>query len=286
MMRLSLAALALLGLVSSLQARPDPAPAYHLTFYSAVIADKKPGGSDWDIFGGQPDPVVRFKVLDSATQKKTLEASTEVRPDTLQPVWNALVGNVKVGDLVQIEVWDKDFSSDDIIGKYEFKVTQQQVNAGKFKFDFQQVKELNIGLAPVEPRVVAAVPPVVEPVVRGTMPTPVVIVPPQPIPVPMPDPVALARQRERASQRDSTRQSIAFYENEMSDLNNKVVVAQLAMVAARKVYDDAAPGSFQEIAAQIGYIAAERGLADVRSQMGRTQSELEAARSRFNQLRD
>ena len=253
-----------------------PPPDYKLTVHSAVIADLKVDANPWDVGGGRPDPYVVINVVDGDTNKKVFQITADVCKDTLRPVWNQPAGIVKVGDRISLQVWDNDIAFDDVIGKDEFKLSEEQIAQGTFTRTFQQVKEVTFSVVPVNPVVVVrAVPPA--PV---SPPVPVVIIPPQP------DPALEQRRLELANQRDSARQSIEHWDNQIRDLNNKVVVAQVAMIAAKKVYDDAPAGSFEEIAAQIAYIAADRTLAEFRSELGRAAHNLGTARSRFDQLRE
>lgn len=93
------------------------------------------------------------------------------------------------------------------------------------------------------------------------------------------------RQRAIANQRESARQSVLRLEEEISNLNNQVVAAQLALVVAKKVYDDAPAGSANEILAELAYIAADRTLAELKAEVRRKQSELDSASSTYNRLR-
>jgi carboxyl-terminal processing protease len=103
---------------------------------------------------------------------------------------------------------------------------------------------------------------------------------------PPPEDPNVVRRREMANQREAARQSVQQLEEEIRILNNKIVAAQLAMVTAKKVYDDADAGSAKEVLAELAYIAAQRTLEELKSQRDRAESNLQAARARYNRLRE
>jgi carboxyl-terminal processing protease len=103
---------------------------------------------------------------------------------------------------------------------------------------------------------------------------------------PPPEDPEVARRRDLDNQREAARQSIQQWEEEVRILNNKIAAAELALVIAKKVYDDAEAGSAQEVLAELGYIAAKRVLAELQGNLSRAEAELQAARSRYNRLRD
>jgi carboxyl-terminal processing protease len=103
---------------------------------------------------------------------------------------------------------------------------------------------------------------------------------------PPPEDPAVVKRRELANERESARQSVQQWEEEIRVLNNKVAAAQVALVVAKKVYDDADAGSAKEVVAELAYIAAQRGLAELRAELGRAESELESARTRYNRVRE
>lgn len=80
---------------------------------SATLPAKKLNGSDWDAFGGLPDPFVK------ATSGSIIGAS-QSRPDTLAPVWNAtLLTSLPANGLkssLRVDVSDSDVTFDDVVG--------------------------------------------------------------------------------------------------------------------------------------------------------------------------
>jgi hypothetical protein len=81
---------------------------------AAHLPAKKKNGSDWDGFGGLPDPFAR------ATSGATTGTSTPTRGDTLNPSWtlNVLEGvsAVALKAQLKIELWDDDAIFDDHVG--------------------------------------------------------------------------------------------------------------------------------------------------------------------------
>jgi carboxyl-terminal processing protease len=117
---------------------------------------------------------------------------------------------------------------------------------------------------------------------NGRTASPPMIAPPPP---PLVDP-DIARRQERANQREYARQDMQRLDEVIRITNNKILLAQLTQIAAKKAYDDAEPGSAKEVVASIAFFAAQRALADLKSELGRAESDLGAARSRYNSLRD
>jgi hypothetical protein len=108
---------------------------------------------------------------------------------------------------------------------------------------------------------------------------------PQPLAPPREDPTEVAR-RERANQREAARQAVQYWEDQLRVIDNNIVGARLGLVVAQTAYNNSERGSAGEFLAQIGYIAAQRALAEQQRDRVRADDELRAARNRHNQLRD
>lgn len=94
----------------------------------------------------------------------------------------------------------------------------------------------------------------------------------------------LSAENDSQSERESARRTVQRLEEEVRILNNKIAAAKLALIAARQVDEGAASGSNKDVAAQLSYTAAERILADLKAELARVQSDLQAARARSNRL--
>ena len=98
------------------------------------------------------------------------------------------------------------------------------------------------------------------------------------------DPAAI-RRRELATQIEAARQTVEGMEDEMRIMDKKLADAQAAVAMAKKNQQ----GSFARLApstvAQSGYLAALRSLTDLEGDRDRAKAELQAARDRYNRLR-
>ncbi len=82
-------------------------------------------GSAWDAFGGAPDPYVSVVV-----NTVTVDTPTYAN-DTFTPAWNqTLLITLKTTDVLDVDVWDSDGVSDDLIDGLEFKSWLSVVKAG------------------------------------------------------------------------------------------------------------------------------------------------------------
>jgi hypothetical protein len=103
--------------------------------------------------------------------------------------------------------------------------------------------------------------------------------------VPLP-PAQEQADETRAMQREEARQAVLDWEEEVRNLNNKVLAARGALFAAKLVYDAAVPGSNDQRLAEAAYILWQRALAEVQADLGRAQFELQSARNHYAQFRD
>jgi pimeloyl-ACP methyl ester carboxylesterase len=112
---------------------------------SATIAPRKATGRAWDfpLVGKKalPDPYVKLWVYDKDGAHVDY-GETAVAWDTLSPVWNKDIAQVKAGQRIKVEVWDKDLKYDDLIGRQSFTLTKDLMDKGAFIHRFDQVKYL------------------------------------------------------------------------------------------------------------------------------------------------
>ena len=116
-----------------------------LVVKSGTIATTKANGSAWDfpLVGKKalPDPYVKAWVYNKEGVKVDF-GQTEVVWDSLTPVWNRDLVKMNAGQRVKIEVWDKDFKYDDLIGEHTFMLTAAMIKNGTINLSFGQVRGL------------------------------------------------------------------------------------------------------------------------------------------------
>lgn len=142
MFRLLMVCLMLLGLGIN----PTLAGDYELIVESAKIKKTKASGKAWDAANGPPDPYVIATLLAADGKDRIATGKTAMKKDTVNPQWQERVLSVNVGDVVELEVWDKDVSSDDLIGKDQLTITKAMAEKGKVSRSFGQVEELRLTL--------------------------------------------------------------------------------------------------------------------------------------------
>jgi hypothetical protein len=69
---------------------------------------------------------------------------TAVQKDTFNPLWSEKMPAVNVGDVVTVEIWDKDVAQDDIIGRHTFTVTDDYIKQHTVRLSFDQVEQLQL----------------------------------------------------------------------------------------------------------------------------------------------
>lgn len=108
---------------------------------SVTVYSTKSNGKAWDAFNGAPDLIVQIK------EKKFLGASkfTSKKQDTYSATFNDDTIRIGVGSAIEIIVYDKDVSSDDLVGRGSFVINRKDFNLGGIKFtNFGRVRELTI----------------------------------------------------------------------------------------------------------------------------------------------
>jgi pimeloyl-ACP methyl ester carboxylesterase len=142
--------LAAIALSCAGSARAD---AFLLVVQSATIAKTKADGKPWDLGVGKkawPDPYVKIWVYD-ADGGLSDSGETATIWDTFTPAWNHEAATVTEGCKIRLEVWDKDLKYDDLIGKYEFKLTADTIKHGELTLKFGQVEKLHLVFRPAPP---------------------------------------------------------------------------------------------------------------------------------------
>src|ERR1017187_1800603 len=120
-----------------------------LVVKSATIAPTKANGAAWDfpLVGKKalPDPFVKLWVYDPDGAQADY-GETAVDWDTLTPIWNKDIAQVKAGQSLKIGEWDKDLKYDDLIGRGTYKLTEATVEKGSFNLRFDQVRFLKFAV--------------------------------------------------------------------------------------------------------------------------------------------
>jgi hypothetical protein len=80
----------------------------------------------------------------------------------------------------------------------------------------------------------------------------------------------------------STAWAVSKGEQELTELNNKIIVAKVALLAAKAAYEKAEPGSGKEFVAGLAVAAAQRVLDELNADKNRVESDLKANRDRLN----
>jgi len=108
--------------------------AWKITVVSAKFAEKKDDGTDWDVPGGLPDPVVSLYHNDT---ENPFFATSE-KEDTLTPAWNeSTTVTLNKFDKFYVGVWDIDLSEDDLAADWQISMD----NAAFFKNGGISIKE-------------------------------------------------------------------------------------------------------------------------------------------------
>ena len=98
------------------------------------------------------------------------------------------------------------------------------------------------------------------------------------------DPAAI-RSRELATQIEAARQTVEGMEDEMRILDKKVADAQAAVEMAKRIQVGSFVDSPTSTVAKSGLLAAQRSLTELEGDHDRAKAELQAARDRYNRLR-
>jgi WD40 repeat protein len=143
-----------LVVVLALSAGPGMAGGVELVVESAQIKETKANGKAWDAGNGLPDPYVLVRVQPSEKKASKEVGRTSVQKDTLNPRWNKKVCPLSLGDVVTVEVWDKDAAVDDLIGRDKYTVTETLIKQRVLRLSFGQVKQLQLSLRSLDDTVV------------------------------------------------------------------------------------------------------------------------------------
>lgn len=104
-------------------------PAWKITIVSATVAEDKPNGNNWDLFG-DPDP----KVAGGLGGQPADDFTTEADGGTHSPVWNFEAGayaqTALVASGLNLVFEDKDPVNSDDMGECTFTITQVDLDAG------------------------------------------------------------------------------------------------------------------------------------------------------------
>lgn len=112
---------------------------------SATIESTKSCGCPWDfpLVGKKaaPDPYIKVWVYERGGAQVDY-GETFVEWDTTEPTWNKDIAQVKDGQVIWVEVWDKDAKYDDLIGRYNFTLSKRTMDKGTFYLKFDQVTQI------------------------------------------------------------------------------------------------------------------------------------------------
>lgn len=104
---------------------PPPEDRHFVKVIKGRVPPRARDGRTWDqAFGSLPDPYVRVFVNEKELMK------TKSASDTLEPVWDTTPGanyQIRVGDKVEVQLWDSNPLNDGIIGKKEFRLGAEQL---------------------------------------------------------------------------------------------------------------------------------------------------------------
>ena len=140
--RLTFGFLAVIGLTAGVPAvRADDEYTFHIK--GCKVKETKANGDSWDPMNGKPDLVVQLRNLSRPDSKKF---QTKEAPDTFENVFNVETGfRFKPGEEIEIQVLDRDVASDDLIGKFTQKITEETCKKGVWKLEnFGQVIYLEL----------------------------------------------------------------------------------------------------------------------------------------------
>lgn len=115
---------------------------HELTLVSVKVKPKKPDGKDWDpgLVGQKPDLKVTIENLTEKTKVESPKAG-----GTIEHKYNLPAKEAAAGDTLKILVEDIDnLDSNDEIGKIEYKVTEDDLKAGKKDLEFNSVIKLEL----------------------------------------------------------------------------------------------------------------------------------------------
>lgn len=126
-----------------------PPQNFVLVAKSAEIAPGTVSGWNWDFFlFAYPEPFVKVHVF-QADGLQVDYGESGYQCSTCAPAWNRELATVAPGDRIRIEVWDKDFRYDDLIGKCDFVLTPELIRQGALALQFGQVRRLELEVRPL-----------------------------------------------------------------------------------------------------------------------------------------
>ena len=110
---------------------------------TVTVFATKSNGAAWDVGGGAPDIFVQIRVKKAFGSRK----STSVKKNTYSATFSQNTVKIRVGQAIEIKVWDKDFASDDIIGSATYVIDAATFNRGSVTFrSFGRVRSMSISL--------------------------------------------------------------------------------------------------------------------------------------------
>lgn len=124
-------------------AKPQPAY-YEVALDTLLVRPTKAGGRGWDSFGGHPDLEVQIRNLRSGSS-----FASAVADDTVEHAYNVLAGKVALGDVLEIDVWDKDVCYHDHVGLKRLELTRDVLEKGAIELSFGQVSSLQMRFFPL-----------------------------------------------------------------------------------------------------------------------------------------
>ncbi len=115
-----------------------PPRKYTVSILSASIEYKKKNGKYWDIIHGKPDPYVILKLGNKVIR-------TNVDRNTYSPSWNSKFRIFLTGrETMDIKIFDKDISRDDLIGSCRTKLVGCSFEGGSYLFNLRCGQASNI----------------------------------------------------------------------------------------------------------------------------------------------
>ena len=112
-----------------------PPAAFRIQIRSVSLSAQMADGSDWDMFGGDPDPYVVVTSISSGQEIHRTQATDDTREATFDR-W--LPGALRMDSLpIRFVVYDEDVAGDEVAGSADLEASQVQGRATDITLDLR-----------------------------------------------------------------------------------------------------------------------------------------------------